>query len=231
MCPDRSNPTTRRSAAPLGWSNSGWRLVALWALGLALLCTWVLASRGSSDSALGLVARNAARSGFLAFVLTVGAGPLHQLWPGPGTAWLLRRRSQLGVAFALAHFLFLATNVARVLLHYGGHFTLLRPATTWVGGGALFLVIGALALTSFPGPARRLGPRAWRRLHLAGVWLLLAQFLLSYGLRALHDPFYIPFALAGIALVGLRAAAAFRSDRFGVRTRLAACASRCQSRG
>ena len=68
MCPDRSNPPPRRSAAPLVWSNAGWRLVTLWAFGLALLSTWVIASRGSSDSALGLVARNAARSGFQAFV-------------------------------------------------------------------------------------------------------------------------------------------------------------------
>lgn len=192
---------------PWGWPRRGWILAGTWTAIVLLLAAANFALHGMGNETFGRVARLGARSGFIAFFLAFGAGPLHLLWPGRWTSWLVAHRPYLGVSFATSHFIFLGANVSRVVVHMGGEPFALRPPVAWLVGGIGFVMIFAMAATSFPGPARWLGARRWKALHLVGGYGLLLGFLNSFGTRALEKPEYLPFAAATLALLGLRLAA------------------------
>ena len=208
-------PTPTQSI--LGWPRGGWAVLGTWASAVLLLQASTFLAYGTDDEAFGRVARLGARSGFCAFVLAFGAGPAHRFWPNAVTRWLLAHRPYLGVSFAFSHFTFLAANVTRVFLHYDGQFTDLRPVIAWAGGGFLYAVIGAMAITSFPGPANALGASRWRMLHVFGSYAILIGFLNSFGTRAVTRPEYLPFAVPAVALLALRIAAAVSRSRQSAR--------------
>ncbi|MBK9518260.1 MAG: ferric reductase-like transmembrane domain-containing protein [Anaeromyxobacter sp.] len=95
--------------------------------------------------------------------LTLAATPLHQL---AGLAWPLRLRRLLGLAtfaYATLHFLWYLGVDQGLELGLVATDVVKRPFIT-VGFAAL-LLLAPLALTSTDGWVRRLGFRAWKRLH------------------------------------------------------------------
>ena len=65
-----------------------------------------------------------------------------------------------------------------------------------------------MAATSFDRSAAWLGRCGWRRLHLAGGWVLWAIFAVSYlGRVVVGQLAFLPLALLVLAVLGLRVAA------------------------
>ena len=71
-------------------------------------------------------------------------------------------------------------------------------------GGIGNIVIIAMTETSFDRTAAAIGPRAWRRLHLAGGYYLLFQFMISFGKRIPDMPPYALFLIPLLAVFALR---------------------------
>lgn len=199
----------------LGWPRAGWMLAGALTAGMLVLAGATLAIYGIDDSTLGVVARNAARSSLILFSLAFSAGPLERFFPAAPTRWLFRHRPFIGVSFVVSHLIFLASHVVRAFVVHDGDFFALRPPFAWIGGGTLYVVMIAMAVTSFPGPAARIGPRAWKLLHTVGSYAIFATFLNSYGYRVLFVPLpeYLPALGLLLGVLVLRAAA-FAHRRF-----------------
>jgi DMSO/TMAO reductase YedYZ heme-binding membrane subunit len=76
---------------------------------------------------------------------------------------------------------------------------------TIVVGGLAYLLLAGMTVTSFDRTAAWLGRTWWRRLHLAGSYLLWLVFLQSYVGRAIRQSvLYAPLALAFVAALALR---------------------------
>jgi len=136
----------------------------------AALCAAPLLKLGVDAATHGLTANPIEavlnRLGFWTLTLlcaSLAATPLHDLL---GLAWPVRLRRLLGLfafAYATLHFSFYLLVDQGLALDAVGADVLKRPFIT-VGFAALLLLV-PLALTSTDGWVRRLGFRAWKRLH------------------------------------------------------------------
>lgn len=173
-----------------------------------------LAAFETAEAILQHITRYTARFSFLIFVLVFASGALAALFPSDITRWLRRNRRYTGLSFALAHFLHLIAIIA--LFATIGE---VPETITLLGGGLAYLFIAAMAATSNDWSVRKLGPKNWRRLHLAGVYYVWAIFMNSYLGRLASDtppePKWI-FALTaglGFAALALRIAALMKKRR------------------
>ena len=139
------------------------------------------------------------------------ARPLQALLREPWTAKLLRSRRQWGVAFAGIH-----------LAHLGLIFykTRLVPDFTLAGilnapAAVVYGLMLAMLVTSFSGPARAVGPKAWKVLHKIGGFVLFFAFLRSQVPQNLDQLQAINAVLLGLAALALaaRVAAFIRQQR------------------
>ena len=130
------------------------------------------------------------------------ASGLRRLWRAPATAWLLRCRRQVGLAFAFSHFLHLAALIALALTVPS--FAPSVSPVTLIGGGTGYLLIAAMAATSNDASVKRLGLRRWRALHLTGLWVVFGIFAQSYLPRAFNNPNYLPPAALLVAALIVR---------------------------
>ena len=128
-----------------------------------------------------MAARWTARAGFPIFILTYSASSLARLWPNDTTKAILRHRRQWGLGFAFAHTVHLAALV--VFLKISGEPPKLP---TLVGGGAAYVLLYAMAVTSNDAAMRALGVW-WKRLHRVGIHWLWFVFTFSYFGR-IFDP-------------------------------------------
>lgn len=195
-------PVTSRTI--LGWPKKGWSILVAWLVLLISVDAFLIAINGVTEPIFSQIARFHVRAAFLMFWLAFAASPLAVFFPNRVTHRLVGYRPYLGVCFAVAHLAFLFTNIARVPLFYSGKPFDLTGPLNWLLGGSLDVVIIALAVTSFPAPAQRLGKRRWRILHTMGGYLIALTYLNSFGLRALFQAEYIPWAVAVLVLLGLR---------------------------
>src|SRR5262245_53659438 len=172
-------------------------------LGFALEGGW---SREGAEAA----ARFTARFSFLWFVAAFSASALATLWPGGWRAVMLRRRRAIGLGFAAAHFVHLGALLTVVVL-----FATPASATTVIGGGAGYVFVTLMALTSNDWSVRALGPRNWKLLHTAGAYAIAIIFFISY-LGRIEDKLWL--AVPALALLGgaviLRLAAWTKRLRF-----------------
>lgn len=190
-----------------------WPFVAV-LLVVAAIVAGSFAAFETPEAVLQHVTRYTARFAFLIFIIAFASGALALLFPSDATRWLRRNRRYTGLSFALAHFLHLIAIVA--LFATLGE---MPGLVTIVGGGLAYVFIAAMAATSNDWSVRKLGPRNWRRLHLAGVYYVWAIFMNSYLGRLASDappePKWI-FALTaglGFAALALRIAAWMRKRR------------------
>ena len=181
---------------------------------VAAIVAGSLAAFETAEAVLQHITRYTARFSFLIFVTVFASGALAALFPSDVTRWLRRNRRYTGLSFALAHFLHLIAIIA-LFVTIGE----MPGLVTIVGGGLAYLFIAAMAATSNDWSVRKLGPKNWRRLHLAGVYYVWAIFMNSYLGRLASDappePKWI-FALTaglGFAALALRIAAWLKKRR------------------
>lgn len=170
--------------------------------------TYVL-SVGIDDESITLALRVSGRVAFAVLTLAFAARPLQQLLKAPWTAKLLRNRRQVGVAFAGIHTAHLGLILMRAnhVPEFGNFLN--------VPGAFVYLVIYAMLITSFTGPARVIGPKAWKVLHKVGIFVLFGAFLNSQLPRSFEELEWtngLLIAMATTALL-LRVVAFFRRRR------------------
>lgn len=195
-----SNETKSGSALPLGLN--GWPLLGTLAAILTLAALVAFASTGGTEG-IRMAIRLTARTSLALFLLAFTASALFRLCPTPWTRWQLRNRRQLGLGFAVSHLLHaiaiiaLAVTDPKLFADVGGPGML-------PGGGSAYLVIAAMAATSFNRTAALIGPVAWRRLHLIGSWYIWLSFMVAFGMRARLDIAYWPFMALLLGACALR---------------------------
>lgn len=157
-----------------------------------------------------MAARWTARAAFPIFILTYSASSLVRLWPNEATKRWLRFRRQWGLGFTLAHTVHLAALVT--FLTMSGEPP--KP-TTLIGGGAAYVLLYAMALTSNDASMRAMGVW-WKRLHTVGIHWLWFVFTFSYFGR-IFDPGRMAQGLVlfpiCLAALGLRIAARAKARR------------------
>ena len=187
--------------------------IAFWIfVGLVCLHAAILAVLGWNEEAVRTVVRASARASLLLFLLAFSASSLRRLWRTRASAWLLRSRRYLGVSFAVSHGLHLISLIVLGSVFPDRFYSELNPFVP-VAGSIAYLFIAAMAATSFDRSAAWLGPRRWKLLHKTGGYVILAVFGVDFAEMALVNPFYAPFALAIVAVLGLRVAARLRRPR------------------
>jgi methionine sulfoxide reductase heme-binding subunit len=172
-------PHEARHARPAPAWLVGWRLVASATLLVTAAVIATLATHGAEEAGIRAVIRTTATTSLLLFLFTFIAAPLNALFTSRETKWLLANRRYLGVAFAVSQAVHLAFIVV-LATSYRWSFWGKLSWTTLLGGGLGYLFIVAMTITSFDGPTRVLGRKAWRVLHTSGVYLLWAIFTFSY---------------------------------------------------
>jgi sulfoxide reductase heme-binding subunit YedZ len=166
---------------------------------------------GFDDEALKAILRYSGRIAFVFLIIVFAARPLQELLHSRWTAQLLRNRRQLGVAFAGIHVGHLILIGVRV--HESPELDLVDILS--VSGVVIYTVILAMLITSFTGPARRLGRRAWNILHTVGLYILFMGFLLSQVPDSPEQTGIANLALITLAAIALalRVSAFFRRRR------------------
>lgn len=188
--------------------SSNWKLTGKLALALFAMVIGILVYKGFTESGVRMVIRATARTSLLLFLLAFSASSLRRLWQSAASAWLLRNRRYLGVAFAVSHYLHLLAIGTVALRWPHPFFEQSASIVLTIGGGLAYVLIAAMVVTSFDSTAKWLGARRWRILHSVGNYYVLGIFAMTYLPRALKDPAYLP-TMIGIGLALLLRIAAF----------------------
>jgi methionine sulfoxide reductase heme-binding subunit len=180
---------------------------ALAALGVGAL--GILTGGGWTHEGALMATRLTARFSFPIFLLAWSASALAALFPGGWRSALLRRRRAVGLSFAAAHGVHLAFILNVVLVFHHA-----PPMVTVYGGGFVYVLIAAMALTSNDAAIAAMGRKAWKALHATGGVAILLIFANSYAARLKTMPWLGAPALLLIALaVTLKLAAWTRRNR------------------
>ncbi len=181
----------------------GWIVVGWTAILMTVIVGGLLAAQGFTEAGLHLIIRTTAQTSFLLFLAAFSASALHSQWPAPSTKWLRANRRYVGVSFAVSHTYHLAAIISLAIITKGE--AMANTSTVTLVAGAIgYIFLAAMVATSFDQTARRLGARAWRRLHTTGMYYLWGVFMFSYGGRAAVSLKYLPLALLLIAALALR---------------------------
>jgi DMSO/TMAO reductase YedYZ heme-binding membrane subunit len=189
----------------------GWRVTAACALAVALVCGAALLIAGTGEEGVRSGVRATARTSVSIFLVVFAASSLNTLARTPQTKWMLRNRTYLGLGLTVSHLThaaFLLVLMAQVP-EFRADFSVSDSAP----GLTAYAFLLAMTVTSFEGPKRRLGPRAWKALHKAGMYALWVLFTGSYLKRVGSVPVYsVPLALL-FGTVALRAYVRLRRRR------------------
>jgi sulfoxide reductase heme-binding subunit YedZ len=187
---------------------AGWPLVGWCSLGVFVIAAVELATNGGGEIGWRAVVRATALTSLLLFTAAFTAASAHAMWHTRLTRWTLANRRYLGVSFAASHAVHLLAIV--VLAATVPDFT--ANPTTVVFGGVGYVVLAAMTATSFDRTAAWLGPRAWKRLHTAGVYYLWFIFLASYAPRLSRAPIYLLQTTMLVMALALRLVARRRAS-------------------
>jgi sulfoxide reductase heme-binding subunit YedZ len=151
------------------------------------------------------------------FLLTFGATPLHQLFPGRATRWLLANRRYVGLAFAVGAFCQLLPIVT-LALRFQPALADIHSASSQFGEDCIYLTLVLMTVTSFRATNRHMSRTTWRRLHSSGIYLLAGLYGVTYVFSALYetDATYVVLGTAFVIAWGLRAVVWWRRrDQLG----------------
>lgn len=187
------------------YSLRGWQLFGVVAVLVTAMSATAVALQPDLIEGLRSAIRATARSSFVLFLLAFTASAFAVLVPSPLSKALVRERRFIGLAFAFSHLIH-----AVLIYAYGQLNTEFWPGRTVannIPGSTAYAFIVLMALTSFKSTARLLGPKAWKALHVTGMWVIVAVFTLSNFKRIPMSAWYVvPFGLCcaaiGIRLVG-----------------------------
>jgi hypothetical protein len=162
-------------------------------------CVIYLGTAGWTDDNTRLLLRLTARLAFVVLLLVFMARPLRDLIKTPLTAALLKNRKQVGVTFAGIH----SAHMALIIYHarHASDFELSLVSN--LPGLFVYVVIYLMLITSFSGPARAIGPKAWRILHKAGLFLTTAVFAQMQLPESLDDLSEVNWGLLGLLVFAL----------------------------
>ena len=135
-------------------------------------CVTYLGAAGWTDDNIRLLLRLTARVAFVVLMLVFIARPLRELIKTPLTLALLRNRKLVGVTFAGIHTAHMALIIYRARQVSDFEFSIADN----LPGMFTYVVIYLMLITSFSGPAKTIGPKAWRILHKAGLFLVMVVF-------------------------------------------------------
>lgn len=194
----------------------GWWLFAGLAVAILLVEAAILLHGGYGEESLRGVVRASARISVSLFCLAFAASSLQLLLHPPLSAWLLRNRRALGVAFGFCH----GTHALALLLlarDFPSPFVDEVDALTLVFGGFAYVVLLAMVATSSDAAQRALGMRRWRLLHKSGSYYLWFIFFLTYApLAVMGDGIAVLASALLLGAVSLRLAAFARGQRGGL---------------
>lgn len=178
---------TRKSGLPFV-------LVLIAAVTSAVFC---FISGSAMEEAVLELTRLTARLSVLFFIAAFAASALFALWQSGLTRALLQNRRNIGLAFALAHFIHLGVLVAHFAVS-GKDPGLARI----IGGGLGYVLIALMAATSNDWSVRRLG-RNWNRLHTVGGWYVWLIFVNSYLGRVMEgrEPVFLFGSITGLLVI------------------------------
>lgn len=198
--------------AKAGSSFEGWGLLRTLVLAVTLwsLAFWLIG--GIDVDGVRSAIRATARSSLILFLAAFAASSLHTLWPNEWTKWLRRNRRQIGLGFAFSHLVHAGFIIAFWRLD-PDTFLIDRTPASFIAPGLAYLAIAAMAATSFDRTARAVGPRAWKAIHIIGLWYVFIIFTGAYAGRVAAAPAYAGFLLLLAAALAIRIVAAVRRRR------------------
>lgn len=164
-----------------------------------LACALFLAMAGATDDNIRLILRVTAHAAFLVLLVVFVARPLRQLVRTPLTLALLRNRALIGLTFAGIH-----TGHLMLVLYRASSVPDFQLSVAENALGAIvYALIFAMVITTFRGPARAIGPRAWRVLHKTGLYVTMVAFAQTQLPRSLDDLSGMNWWLASLLVVAL----------------------------
>ena len=184
----------------------GFRLTA-WLVGLAALVVAVgCFASGVSERTLRQATRWTVGIGTVLFTSAFVASSANRLARAAWSRWLLRNRRYLGLAFAGVHFLH-AGCFLTLAWWYPASFWRTTSLVTVLGGSVGYAWLVAMTVTSFDGPTRAIGRRAWKLLHKSGVYVLWGILAFSYVGKTFRAPVYALLVTLLFAALGARVVA------------------------
>jgi len=182
----------------------GWPLTTTATLTTAALCAIAWVGAGAGPAAWSAVIRTSAKTSLACFLAAFVASSTRVFWRSRFSAWLLANRRYVGVSFATSHAIHLFAIVLVAILDPAFS----TSAVTLIAGGFGYVLLFAMAATSWDGAAAWMGPPRWRLLHKTGMYYLWAIFVVSYLPRALGQSawYWVPTG-ALFAAIALRGAA------------------------
>ena len=187
-----------------------WNLFGLLTVIVALFALTASAIAPNEVESLQYAIRATARTSFVLFLSVFLATSFVRLVPSALTRALARERRYIGLSFAASQFLHAIALIIYIRI---------APETFWMGrtpatnipGSIGYLMILLLTVTSFAMPARLIGPANWKKLHLAGVWVLAVIFAGSFLTRVhQHAAYLVPGMVMVVAML-LRMAERFEA--------------------
>ena len=162
-------------------------------------CLMYLNTAGWTDDNIRLLLRLTARVAFIVLMLVFVARPLRKLIKTPLTLALLKNRKLVGVTFAGIHTAHMALII--YLSQQGTDFEF--SIADNLSGMFTYVVIYLMLITSFSGPAKAIGPKAWRILHKAGLFLIMGVFAQTQLPESLDELGEVNWGIAGLLIVVL----------------------------
>ena len=135
--------------------------------------------------------RVSGRVGMGLFFVSFGASALHRIFEAGWTTYLTRNRRYYGISTAIvlwAHFLVILSlsSTAPAWFEASVPWFILFP------GSVTFVLVGLMALSSNNFAVKKLGSKAWKRLHQLGGYLALSSFIGEYVLVLYLQPILLP---------------------------------------
>lgn len=180
--------------------------IAAFALTAALSLLW-LAGGELSDENIRAPLRYSAQLAFILYLVVLVARPLQQLLRKDWTAALLRNRRLVGVAFAAV----MTAHLGLITYRFSSQ-PELDFSFPFVGAGA-YAIFYLMLITSFDGPRKAIGLKAWKILHRTGLVVAAFIFGLPRALEDLSDPDYLKFGIPFAVALLVRATAWLQSRR------------------
>jgi hypothetical protein len=188
----------------------GWPLTLSATVVTATACSFAYTLLGGGLAGWHGVVRTSAQTSLIFFLAAFVASSVRALWRTPTSAWLLANRRYVGVSFASSH----AIHLLGILMIAALSPDFSQGIVTLLFGGLGYVLLFAMAATSFDGAVAWLGRRRWRLLHKTGMYYLWGIFAISYLPRAVgQSPWYWIPSLALLAALALRAIAYRRQRR------------------
>lgn len=187
-----SIPPPRRPAAA---SAAPWRAWVWGSAGLVLLTAAMLLAQPDAEGARRLI-RVTARLSLPLFLLAFVASAWWRRWPGPWIAALMGHRRQVGLLFATSHACHAVGIACLAAWADPALWAELTPQVSrWIGGAG-YVALVLMTMTSFDVAVRWLGRQRWQRLHRVCAHVIWLVFVLSCVKRVGGEPVYaLPLAL------------------------------------